>query len=382
MNKILSLSTALLVSMMLVISPVVSAKESRSSNQEASANVESPAPSSQHDHDDHDDDDDNKENKDDNKDDDNKDDENDNEDSTEKAIDASKEVIKEDFKNKDEAVNQSYEQQMSALEGLKNTLSKEEYEAQKQQLEGQYEDSKEWLDTLKDQIKEERKAILEQYKDKKDELKAIADELKKKIEDSEENEEEELYESLAEFYNEAGALTEAIAAQKEAVKLDLMNLERYKSFSKLLEKEGYTGIKAFVNGDMPRFEISPMIKEGITLIPFRAVSEALKAEVKWNAEDNSVTVMRDGTEIKLIIGQAIAYVNGKEVILEVPAQIEQGNTIVPVRFISESLGANVQWEADTQSVVIVDTQTVTTPQAPAVPSTTTEPNPTSQITTP
>ncbi|MGY4764796.1 stalk domain-containing protein [Paenibacillus caseinilyticus] len=263
-----------------------------------------------------------------------------------------------EFEFRKKALEQEYQKLKKELEAQKETLSGKEYEALKKELKAQWEAAKDELEAEKDAaeqaIKEERGRILGEYKGRAEELKKLADELKKQLEAGIGAEDEELLESAAAFYEQAGALQEALQAQKEAVKRDLKNLSRYKKLASMLEKEGQTGVKAFVNGEMPAFEVPPMIKEGSTLVPFRAISEALQAEVKWNAEEQSVTVIKDGQEVKLFIGQAKAYVNGREVTLEVPASIEQGSTFVPVRFISEALGADVQWEAETQSVVIVE----------------------------
>ncbi|MCY9669394.1 copper amine oxidase N-terminal domain-containing protein [Paenibacillus alginolyticus] len=84
------------------------------------------------------------------------------------------------------------------------------------------------------------------------------------------------------------------------------------------------------------------------------MSESLKAEVTWNAEERSVTVTRGGITVKLFIDSTKATVDGKEVTLEVPAAIVEGNTVVPVRFISEALKATVKWEEETKSVVIYE----------------------------
>jgi hypothetical protein len=120
------------------------------------------------------------------------------------------------------------------------------------------------------------------------------------------------------------------------------------------EGTGYEGIKAFINGEQPEFDVPPIIEEGRTLVPLRAISESLKATVVWKAEERSITLTRDGKEIKLIIGSTTVLINGQEVQLDVPAQIIGSRTIVPVRFISEVFGAIVLWEAQTKSVVIVD----------------------------
>lgn len=160
--------------------------------------------------------------------------------------------------------------------------------------------------------------------------------------------------AVADVLDEQGSVTDAVYVQKEAVKVNIKNINSYKKLTKLYHKLGKQGVFLYVNGDEPTLEVNPFIKDGSTLVPFRAISEALKAEVKWNPEERSVTVTRDGVSVKLFIDSTTALVDGKEVTLEVPATIVEGNTVVPVRFISESLKATVKWEDETKSVVIYE----------------------------
>jgi tetratricopeptide (TPR) repeat protein len=271
----------------------------------------------------------------------------------EEEFEASEESNEEEYEAKGEALEAEYEAEIEALEA--------EIEA----LEEAAEDAEE---ALEDEIKAERERILDELKGNKEALKAYADELKKKLESIEEEleAEEELLESLADFYEEAGELEEALTAQKEAVKKDLQNLERYRKLSDLMDKNGHEGIKAFVNGEHPNFDVPPVIKEGRTLIPFRAIAEALQADVAYEYETKTITVSKNGVEVKLVLGESTAYINGQAVQLDVPAQLEKGRTLVPIRFLSEALNANVQWDAQSQSIVIVeetttDITTTTTP---------------------
>ncbi|WP_426451813.1 copper amine oxidase N-terminal domain-containing protein [Paenibacillus sp. S-38] len=162
--------------------------------------------------------------------------------------------------------------------------------------------------------------------------------------------------AAADVLDAQGSVTEAVYVQKEAVKVNVKNIDSYKKLGKLLDKSGEAGVKLYVNGEEPSMEVRPFIREGNTLVPFRAISEALKAEVSWDAEERSVTVTRDGITVKLFIDSKTAYVNGEEVTLEVPAAIENGSTVVPVRFVSEALKATVKWENETKFVVIYEEQ--------------------------
>ncbi|MBO4950166.1 MAG: peptidylprolyl isomerase [Clostridia bacterium] len=96
------------------------------------------------------------------------------------------------------------------------------------------------------------------------------------------------------------------------------------------------------------------IVEGRTLVPLRAIFEALGASVEWNGETKTVTSVLDETEIKLTIGEKALYKNGETVELDVPAMIMNGRTMVPVRAISESFGVKVEWDGETRTVVLFD----------------------------
>lgn len=163
---------------------------------------------------------------------------------------------------------------------------------------------------------------------------------------------DEALEQLASVYEDADALDQAIDTQKDAVKENATNLKRYNKLSKLLEKKGDRAIKGYVNGEKVDFEVQPLIKQGSTLVPFRAISAALHAAVEWNEAERTVTVEKNGIIIKLVIVSNIAYVDGKEVELEAAAEIVDGSTVIPVRFIGEAFKADVQWDGETKSFVV------------------------------
>ena len=96
------------------------------------------------------------------------------------------------------------------------------------------------------------------------------------------------------------------------------------------------------------------IESGRTMVPIRVISENFGAEVLWNGEEKSATIKNAGTEIKLIIDSATAFVNGEEKTLDSPAVISNGRTMVPLRFISEALGKVVEYIAPSSQILITD----------------------------
>lgn len=101
----------------------------------------------------------------------------------------------------------------------------------------------------------------------------------------------------------------------------------------------------------------PTMTKGRTMLPMRAIFEAFDAKILWNQKTSTVTAIRDDITIVLKIGAKTATVNQQKVTLDVPAQNLKGTTMVPVRFVSETLGAQVLWNQSTQTVNIVTSDT-------------------------
>ncbi|MFZ5595857.1 MAG: stalk domain-containing protein [Bacillota bacterium] len=111
-------------------------------------------------------------------------------------------------------------------------------------------------------------------------------------------------------------------------------------------------ISVIINGNRLTTDAAPYIRDNRVLVPFRALFEALGATVGWDNVNQVVTGTRNGKEIKLTIDSKTAYVDGKAVELDVPATISSGRTFVPLRFVGESLEAEVSWDEAGQIVKI------------------------------
>lgn len=101
-----------------------------------------------------------------------------------------------------------------------------------------------------------------------------------------------------------------------------------------------------------KFDTPPVIKEGRTLIPVRAISEAMGADVVWNAEEKTVTITKDDKVIVFILTENKVIVDEAEVTIDVPAEVMNNRTMVPLRFIAEQLGLNVEYDEEMQTIVI------------------------------
>lgn len=90
-----------------------------------------------------------------------------------------------------------------------------------------------------------------------------------------------------------------------------------------------------------------------TLVPLRSIFEELGASVSWNQETKTVTAAKDNKEVWLQIGSKITEVDGKVVTIDVPAQVKNGRTLVPLRFVSEAMGASVRWDGNNNIATII-----------------------------
>ncbi|MBE7050088.1 MAG: copper amine oxidase N-terminal domain-containing protein [Ruminococcaceae bacterium] len=107
-----------------------------------------------------------------------------------------------------------------------------------------------------------------------------------------------------------------------------------------------------VNGKTVPFDQPPVLENGRTLVPLRAIFEALGASVEWDAVAQTVRSVKGNNQISLQIGSATMYVNGTPKTLDVAAKIINGRTLVPVRAVSEAFGGKVEWDQYSQTVVI------------------------------
>jgi uncharacterized protein YbbC (DUF1343 family) len=109
----------------------------------------------------------------------------------------------------------------------------------------------------------------------------------------------------------------------------------------------------------------PVIRNDRTLVPIRPIAERLGFDVQWNGQTHTVSLQKNTHEVALVIGQQSAQRNGETLELDVPAQIINQRTMVPVRFIAEALGYDVDWEEQTQLVQITDASPTPPPEPPS-----------------
>ncbi|MCY9696430.1 copper amine oxidase N-terminal domain-containing protein [Paenibacillus alginolyticus] len=111
-------------------------------------------------------------------------------------------------------------------------------------------------------------------------------------------------------------------------------------------------IKVFINNIAQSYEVDPYIMNGNTMVPLRGIFEQLGATVSWDENTKTAKSIKSNTAVEIRIGSNQAKVNGKELSLEQAAVIMNGSTMVPLRFIAESLGAKVEYDSVQRSVFI------------------------------
>ncbi|CAH1218632.1 hypothetical protein PAECIP111893_04459 [Paenibacillus plantiphilus] len=117
-------------------------------------------------------------------------------------------------------------------------------------------------------------------------------------------------------------------------------------------------IKVQLDGKQIAFDTKPQISNGSTLVPYRALAEKLKATVKYDSKTNKVSVVKGSKTVVLTIGSTNATINGKAVKLDAAPITKNGSTLVPLRFLGESLGVWVSWKASTATVSLETQKTI------------------------
>lgn len=117
-------------------------------------------------------------------------------------------------------------------------------------------------------------------------------------------------------------------------------------------------LMAVLNDRTIILELAPFIENGRTLVPLRFIAESFGAKVGWEAKEQKITITLENKTITLWVGKKEALVNNERYYLEVPPKVIEipeiggGRTVVPLRFVSEALGAKVDWDPDLQIITI------------------------------
>lgn len=112
--------------------------------------------------------------------------------------------------------------------------------------------------------------------------------------------------------------------------------------------DGFSG----TDGEKITFDILPQTINGRTMVPIRAIFEAMGATVDWDNSSKSATCTKDGTIVKMTLNSTVEYINDVPHTMDVTPVIIKGRTLAPARYVAEAFGYNVKWDEMTRSVLI------------------------------
>ena len=116
-----------------------------------------------------------------------------------------------------------------------------------------------------------------------------------------------------------------------------------------------TAINVILDGKTLVFDQYPVIMDGRTLVPLRVIFEELGAEVSWDDTTKTAVSSLENTTVKIQINNTDMYINSAVKVLDVPAQLIGGRTLVPARAVAEAFGCNVTWDGE-NSIVYIKTK--------------------------
>lgn len=161
-----------------------------------------------------------------------------------------------------------------------------------------------------------------------------------------------LFQTALQIKKEQGDLEETEVLLRDLIAMDPSDSQPYRELGSIFQNRGENAPRLFHNGNELKPEVPPVIKEGRTLVPVRAVTEALGAAVQWNEQEQTILVSRGDTQIQLQVGNRTALVNGQEIDLDVPAEITDSRTFVPLRFIMQTMKAEIGWYPEGSIIAI------------------------------
>ena len=108
------------------------------------------------------------------------------------------------------------------------------------------------------------------------------------------------------------------------------------------------------DGNILGFDVPPIIEDSSTLVPMRFLFEQMGADVEWDSETQTATATIENKAVTFSIDNVNARINNKPAKMDVPARLVNGKTMVPLRFLSENMGYDVDWDADSRTAIIKD----------------------------
>ena len=112
------------------------------------------------------------------------------------------------------------------------------------------------------------------------------------------------------------------------------------------------GIKVYLEGSKVNFDVQPQTINDRTMVPIRAIFEAMGANVTWDDVTQTAISTKDNTTVKMTLNSTTEYINDTAYAMDVAPVIINGRTLAPARYVAEAFGYYVNWDEMTQSVLI------------------------------
>lgn len=126
------------------------------------------------------------------------------------------------------------------------------------------------------------------------------------------------------------------------------------AFASAASNDSAVGVPLFFNGKQLNPEVAPRIIKDVTMVPVRIIAEELGSKVEWNQEAQRVTIVKNETKIEMVIDRPTATMNGVKTPLDAAPLLIAGNTLLPVRFIAENMGIEVNWNDVSRAVYLTE----------------------------
>lgn len=155
-----------------------------------------------------------------------------------------------------------------------------------------------------------------------------------------------------------GKEQESVDFLKKILQMDITHkskIKQNKNFDALKNNDAYKklmDISVIVGGELLDLDVAPIMMSDRTLLPLRAIFESLGANVTWDDGTQTASATKGDSTLDITVNQKIAKVNGVNTTLDVPATLLNDRVLVPVRFVAESLGAHVDWDQENEAVSI------------------------------
>lgn len=144
---------------------------------------------------------------------------------------------------------------------------------------------------------------------------------------------------------------------KKARYIKIVNEDNIRESTGIFEVRVYNNgsseeYKIYVDNSKLSFDVAPVLVNDRLLVPFRVICEALGMQVDWQDDTQTVTTLKDGKKIVMVIGNSDIEVDGKIIKSDAAPMLYNSRTLIPLRFLAENIGASVYWDADTNTVSI------------------------------